>query len=373
MISDDEYLERLVAAIHSATSGDAEVHWNEKINGRQFDVVVRFTMGTLRYLVLIEVKNRKRPASANDIEAFVVKAHDNGADKAVFVTVAGYQEGAKTVAVRHKVELYTVTFDEMNLTVPSAASLLIQHNPDAPLGIEPELGISAPHLVAAVDRFKIIYADGSEYEVPSEQSQMNYYMARTRLSNERNLMDIVSEHPVWAIEIGQRLKFSKAFHPATQINPPDGYFFPPGRVRRFEWEVLGAKGRLITGNIKVDPALFASPVIYTNFLTNEQISFPADKLPLGDGKIEIGTFYFIYNPLIYYLCERIVGETVHWVMVESFQSGDLARARFTQDIEWARSYIRVSDLKTIARLRKRFADYEKLIERDRVVFSSRFS
>ncbi|MDM7930031.1 hypothetical protein [Blastomonas fulva] len=50
MISDDEYLERIVAGIHAVTTEAADVTWNETINGRQFDVVVRFVVGTLRYL-----------------------------------------------------------------------------------------------------------------------------------------------------------------------------------------------------------------------------------------------------------------------------------------------------------------------------------
>ena len=52
MISEDEYLERIVAGIHAVTRGSANVSWNEIINGRQFDVAVRFTLGTLSYLVL---------------------------------------------------------------------------------------------------------------------------------------------------------------------------------------------------------------------------------------------------------------------------------------------------------------------------------
>lgn len=47
MISADEYLERVVAGVQAATTKDAEVLWNDKINGRQFDVSVRFTSGTL--------------------------------------------------------------------------------------------------------------------------------------------------------------------------------------------------------------------------------------------------------------------------------------------------------------------------------------
>ena len=116
MITDDEYLERVVAAIHAVTSDGAQVTWNEVIGGRQFDVTVRFTIGTLRYLVVIEVKNRNRPASASDLDGFVLKARDQNANKSVFVTAAGFQEGAKRVALRHGVDLFTVTFDSTEPT-----------------------------------------------------------------------------------------------------------------------------------------------------------------------------------------------------------------------------------------------------------------
>lgn len=40
MITDDEYLERIVAGIQAATTSGAEVTWNEIIDERQFDVCV---------------------------------------------------------------------------------------------------------------------------------------------------------------------------------------------------------------------------------------------------------------------------------------------------------------------------------------------
>ena len=92
VISDDEYLERLVAGIQAVTTDGAEVRWNETIGNRQFDVVVRFQLGTLRYLVLIEVRNRTRKAEAKDIDAFVTKAIDQTAYKILVVTTAGFSK-----------------------------------------------------------------------------------------------------------------------------------------------------------------------------------------------------------------------------------------------------------------------------------------
>lgn len=254
MMTDDEYLERLVAGIHVATSGDADVHWNEKINGRQFDVVVRFRLGTLNYLVLIEVKNRKRPASASDVDAFVVKAKDQGANKAVFGTVAGFQAGAKDVAVRHGVDLYTVAFDKAELTIPGAASMIVINNPNAPLGMKPEFSIGEPRLIANVDSLEIHYASGARAKVPSEQSQMNYYMARTRIGDGRTLTDVVEGHPIDALKEHERLTFREKFVPTTDLSPPDNYFFPKGRVKALTWEVVGVMGRMMSAISGPTPA-----------------------------------------------------------------------------------------------------------------------
>ena len=37
--------ERLVAAIHAAADQGAQVQWDQKVKGRQFDVVIQFKKG----------------------------------------------------------------------------------------------------------------------------------------------------------------------------------------------------------------------------------------------------------------------------------------------------------------------------------------
>lgn len=364
MIRDEEYLERLVAGIHSATSDDADVRWNETINGRQFDVVVRFQVGTLRYLVLVEVKNRKRPASASDLEAFVVKANDQQANKSVFVTAAGFQEGAKTVAQRHGVDIFTIAFDLTEATIPSAAALLVRRNPKASPDMVPEFSIGDPEPVATVQSFSVIYDDGTVASIPNEPSQMTYYMQRTKIEDGRFLTNVVEEQPIYQLADGQVITFQESFSHATLMTPPDEYFFPKGRVKKMSWEVFGEKRRPILGNIRIDPSLFAGRVVYTNALSGEMLKFGFDQLPLGSRDVIPGQYYFLYHPLIYYRCESIDGDTVVWTLVESFQSGELMRARFTQDIMYAQSYIPVSDKLIISRLERRLADYEALVARD---------
>jgi len=66
--------EKIVAAIHYAESRGAKVVWNDKINGKQFDVTVRFQHGLRDYLTVIECKDYKKPVSVDKVEAFVTKS-----------------------------------------------------------------------------------------------------------------------------------------------------------------------------------------------------------------------------------------------------------------------------------------------------------
>jgi hypothetical protein len=157
MIRSDEYLERVVAGIQSVTTDSAEVTWNEIINGRQFDVVVRFTLGRLRYVVVIEVKNRSRKAEAAELDAFVTKARDQNANKSVFVTAAGFQDGAKVVAKRHGIDLFTVTFDDDTPTLPLQGVFVVSRKPGAPPGGPPSVSFGAPTLVNVVERATLLY------------------------------------------------------------------------------------------------------------------------------------------------------------------------------------------------------------------------
>src|SRR3546814_3798356 len=56
---------------------------------------------------------------AEHIESFVTKARDQNASKTVVVSAAGFQSGAVLVAERHGVDLFTVTFGESKIRLPS--------------------------------------------------------------------------------------------------------------------------------------------------------------------------------------------------------------------------------------------------------------
>jgi Restriction endonuclease len=362
MISDDEYLERIVAGIHTVTTAGAEVRWNEVINGRQFDVVVRFKLGSLSYLVLIEVRNRTRKAAASDMDAFVTKARDQNANKAVFVTAAGFQDGAITVAKRHGVGLFTVTFDEAGMHLSSQAAFIALRKKGAPKDIPPAVRLGEPTLIANIQNATLVYADGKRFDVPDEQSQMNYYMNRTTLQDGRALLEVIRPESLGRVTLGESRRHEIRLDPAQRIEPPDDYFFPSGMLASLECIVTGRQGRPIRGNTLVDPNTFMLPVIYTNVITGEASRFTIDQLPLGAVRVSAGGFYFIPHPLMYYYCAAIQGDTVHWHLIESFQNGEKITATLTQDIKYSPHYIPVSDRKILNRLQRRLDDYLEVLE-----------
>jgi hypothetical protein len=360
MIKDDEYLERMVAAIHAKTTGSAEVKWNEVINNRQFDVVIRFRVGTLRYLVLIEVKNRTRKASVEDVDAFVTKSRDQLANKAVFVTAAGFQSGAIEVARRHGIECFTVTFDMDAAEAPEMSFASFGPNsPNGPSFGQPDVTLGEPTLIANVDKFTLIYADGRRRELPSEPSQAAYYSYRSVLSDGRSLNDLVQGMAFNDIALGETRADRVDLSPPLSIRPPDEEFFPAGRLAAVEANAVGRMGRGIVGNSLIEPGFIRPQVVYTNVSTGDVDRFRLDQLPLGVGLAEAGKFYFTTEPLMYYYVERVDAELMTLHLVESFQNLQKVSATFTQKHSLSTHFIPVKDTKTLARMKRRLAEYTR--------------
>lgn len=91
--------------MHHAESTGAAVTWNDEIAGRQFDVTVRFKFGLHSYMTVIECKDYSSRVSVDKVEAFVTKARDVNANKAVLISSKGFQSGCFPVAERHGIQL----------------------------------------------------------------------------------------------------------------------------------------------------------------------------------------------------------------------------------------------------------------------------
>jgi DNA-binding transcriptional regulator YdaS (Cro superfamily) len=102
--------EQIVERIHRQWSPTAEVRHNHKIRGhsgrmRQLDVTVSAQIGPYRIFIVVECKDKSRPVSIEQVEAFAKKLEDVGASQGVIVSKSGFDDGAKAIALQNNIRL----------------------------------------------------------------------------------------------------------------------------------------------------------------------------------------------------------------------------------------------------------------------------
>lgn len=145
--------ERLVAAIHLAETEGGRVSWNEIINGRQFDVTIRFKFGLHDYLTVIECKDYKDRVSVEKVDAFITKTRDINANKAIMVSSNGYQSGCFETALRHGIKLLTLN-EKIEIDINDLAAEFIE--------------------ALNIYKIKFILNDGSYYLLEEEGGKLQY-------------------------------------------------------------------------------------------------------------------------------------------------------------------------------------------------------
>jgi hypothetical protein len=336
--TDWKKFERLVAAIHYAETQGAVVTWNDNINGRQFDVTLRFKVGLHDYLTVIECKDYTGKVPVEKVDAFVTKTRDVNASKAVFVSSSGYQSGCFDVAARHGVRL--LTLDEK---------------------IDVNIDKIAVEIVPALNIFnvKFILQDGNEYLLEDEGGRLAYLMRNIKLyiSDRNTTPDIFVNSWLHNINIF-------GLQPETKYEQI--LAFPKGTVAtvpyegELEPESIKFSYKLTKGFIPKAPTLDTHLLegIGTSYeLTDENgnlvHSVASTEISLGfDTKLQAGKFYF--NPRIhnYYYCEKIENNLAHFILIESYQFGMLIQARMIQKTKYSGYYVEVMDKKRLLRLGK---------------------
>src|SRR5271165_4168940 len=158
-----KHFERLIAAIHAAANRGAKVKWNDSINGRQFDVTIRFKQGLYEYLTVVECKDYTRPVPVEKVEAFVTKSQDVGAHHGVLASSSGFQEGALHAAKKHNITLIHVTSSyDVDLS---------------PFGARWGGETDALH----IHSISFEYADGEIKRLPEEAHALTYYVHQIAL------------------------------------------------------------------------------------------------------------------------------------------------------------------------------------------------
>lgn len=331
--------EKLVAAIHLIHEPDSRVKWNDKINGRQFDVSIRTRKGFYDYLTVIECKNASQPVPVKDVEAFVTKSEDINADKAILVSSYGFQSGAEGVAKRHGIELFTLK---------------------AIAEIPAEIDTKEITYGLSIYDVKLHPSDGKPpILLPEERNMLPYLIKKTILKKAGMITSLESILESLRPQLSDKAR-DKAQDLRVDLQPGTIAVIPTIEKEQyvsamsFKYERIPVK--IIKSGGYLDPQVMEhvyTQFYYENALTNEQFVIPMKDVKIGfDTRLEAGKFYETPALEFSYYCENIESEVATIFMVESYQHGELIQTRFRQKLEHAKHFIEVTDEREIARLRK---------------------
>lgn len=333
--------ERLVAAINKVLASGAQVEWDARIQGRQFDVVMRFTVGAYKYLTVIECRDSINSVPVGEVEAFVTKSKDVGADKAVMVASKDFQSGALAVAERHNIQLFSLSyadeipsdllFDEFHPAL-QIYSIAFQHRQTQKWMVLPEDKNLPPYLA---QHLKVTF-QGKVYTldqiVASFQAQL---MGRATSQPQLFTTDFPEE--------------TTAYFPHEREN------YPVSKTR-FSYQISSFRKIKIPG---LDPFLiYRRSYNYADARTGEATIIPQQKVNLGfDTRLEQGKFYFSPNLEFSYYCAGIKDGIAQLALVESYQHAQLVQAEISQSVKHSHNYVEITDAEEINRLRKVGEEY----------------
>jgi len=335
--------ERLVAAIHLLDEGGSQIRWNDRINGRQFDVTMRNRKGFYDYLTVIECKNLSSPVPVKEVEAFITKSHDVGAHKAIMVSSIGFQSGTEEVAKLHAVDLFT-------LKAVTELPAEIDSN---------EIGY-ALNIYEVRLRFPGKKKKGT-LVLSEERNMLPYLLKNTVFKREGAVTSLRSIIDSVRVQISEKAKdetqvFRMPLPSGTKAKIPISSHEYTVSALSFKYELVPAK--TLRGDARLDPALLDVVFMkyyYENVITKEQFVIPNKDIKIGfDTVLEVGKFYVTPGLEFSYYCEHIDGDLATIFLVESYQHGDLLQMQFKQTLENAKHYIEVEDKNEIARLRKMY-------------------
>ena len=131
--------ERFVAKLFrqiAPQAADLKVRLHEVVSGADgeydVDATVRFRLGGLDFLVLVEAKKHKNAIKREVVQVLHSKVLSVGAQKGVVVSTAPFQRGAMEFAREHGIGLIRVT-DEVKFVV----RMITMADYDAPMPTEP--------------------------------------------------------------------------------------------------------------------------------------------------------------------------------------------------------------------------------------------
>jgi hypothetical protein len=330
-------LERLVAAIHHAESQGGVVTWNDHIQGRQFDVTIRFSYGMHDYLTVIECKDYSSKVPVEKVDAFATKSRDAKANKAILISSKGFQSGCFDVAERHKIELLVLT----ETTSIDVSELAARFTP-------------------GLNLFDVCFDNTNTNETTQLEDwggRLSYLMKHSTV-----LLPTGSKTPNQLVDEWQASSptLNTDKENSVEIILPSGteLQIPHEETRQVNRMRFGCA--LITLAIPKRPVLdnhiraaMATQVELRNHDSSLRHSMPLSRIPLGfDAVVQVGRFYEQPSLFNRYYCDQIDGDTIRWKLVESYQHGHLLQAVFKQKAEYSKYYEEVTDPSVLQRLRQ---------------------
>lgn len=337
-------LERLVAAIHYAESTGATVTWNDEINGRQFDVTIRFMFGLHSYLTVIECKDYASKINVERVDALVTKARDVNANKAILISSRGFQTGCFPVAERHGVQLLILS----ETSETSVSELIDRFTP-------------------GLNCYDVSFRDvrsGATIVFEDWGGRLSYLMNHSKLvsvEGQRTPNQLIYDWQLTqpAINLNKETRVEIPLGPGTKLSQPNE---EPARVDRMfftcSFVELGIPKQPMPDNHVLQG--LGTRVELRDPTGKVQHSARLGDLPLGyDTPVKQGHFYELPSIFSRYYCESVEGDLITWILVESYQHGNLFQGKFTQKSKYSSNYVQVTEGKVIARLEKMLSRLER--------------
>lgn len=325
--------ERFVAAIRLLEDRGADVRWDEKINGRQFDVTVRSRHGESVDLTVIECRDLGKHVQVSAVEAFATKAAGASASQKVIVSNKGFSTGAIRVAKEQGIQLCT-----LNEFVEAW----------------PEGRVEEPGEALNIRKVQFVGWTGSPYERSEPEEE---YIPRTflvfpgdRRISFNHFITLLQSTIVPQCRAAARARmFDHRFRPGTWLIFPGAPLVPIARVR-FEANIIPALF------VKRLPPPVNMPTLrkysYSEIDGRESRRFEAHELPLGFGTVLTpGKFY--RDMLGFTLkCLEVRGDKAHMIHLDlqSREHRGIAAMDLTMPADSVRGWVLIEDEAECARL-----------------------
>lgn len=332
--------ERIIAAIEFATNRGAAVTWDARIDGRQFDVAIRFTNGPHDYLTLVECKDQKLPLPVEKVDAFATKARDAKANKAVVISRAGFQSGCIDVAKRHGIDLFRLN---ERISEPAGAENL---------PLEPVLGVFD----------FVIHFPGARapLPIPESNNRLDYLLEKgvVRMNGAAvSLKGLLDRSLAIAVMPAEFERPQEMELPLEGANLEIPTLLDATPIRSLSFTLVKQLKKVVPAT-PMDPHVLLkmhSVFELVDCIRNAPVTtVDALDLPIGfDTVLTPGRYYTSMLEQSYY-CEKVEDNSVWLVLVEGYAYGNLFQARLRAKGDVQKHYVEITDFREILRLQKMY-------------------